>query len=179
MEIIEKLREMRTVVDCLSKSVHPFTGEIIEEDFFFKDENVVIQLEKTRDFIGKEITKRLKRKAHDRLPLFLTEEEIEAIELPDRSIVITTFCRAVNQIADLEKYKGLHAIGFNKYLIERGYLTTEEDDDGKKNSIVTELGLATGAEMVEVTRNGRTFKKIIYNQRGKDMLLEILKDYIQ
>lgn len=119
------------------------------------------------------------RKKKPKIPFSIDPELLDNLELPDKDISITEFCRAVNGMIDMEAMKRLTPVHMNTQLKKMGILGEKKDDSGRSETVTTEHSLEYGISSVSGMYNGREYEKIIYDEQGKRFLVDNLPDILE
>ncbi|HEY8343803.1 MAG TPA: hypothetical protein VIL66_01250 [Bacillota bacterium] len=105
----------------------------------------------------------------------ITAEEKERVVLPEGKIGVTEFARCINAVIDLNKSRRLTGVELNKQLKKMGILSEKELEDGKKRTITNEQSHQYGIETEIRTFNGVDYEMVVFNEQGKEFLLENLE----
>ena len=103
----------------------------------------------------------------------INDLDLSLIKLPEEDCVISKIVAAINMLVERDKMKRLLVIEMNSFLKELGVLS-EKIIDGKSATVINNSSGNYGIIGVEVNEGGKTYQKILYTDKGKDFVLEVL-----
>jgi hypothetical protein len=138
MEKLELIERAKMYIKLLSEGVHPVTGQEIPEDSAFMDEKV----KRCFDFISQvldeyvelsETVEQLKSEKEKntivvpkKQEFAITQEQCDSIKLSKEPITVLSFMRNINSVIDSDSMEKLTSTRVNKWLTNRGFVTTEK-----------------------------------------------------
>lgn len=173
---IEMLQRAKMYLDKLEKGVDPFTDADLPSDTILSNH----RLRRCFSFVCEVLQKvidnggEVKRVIKQNLPPFeITQEQKEKVELSDEPIQISKFCERINNQIDTEKLSKLKVTAFGKWLLEKGFLTTEKRNN-KDYRRVTEAGMSLGITSEWRQYGDRGFYAVSYDRNAQQFLLDNL-----
>lgn len=166
----QKLLESKVLLSKLTNGVNPIDDSPIFEESFLHHPKILRALFYLNDYITQQIE-------HKTLPprkptkFLITEEQLANVMLPSGKIGINEFAKAINRVIDFQVSKKVTGQMINKKLKELGILSEMVDEEGKLTTITNENSEGYGIESVTRTFNGREYQKVVYNDVGKEFLL--------
>lgn len=107
----------------------------------------------------------------------ITAEQISAIKISESGVVISEFCRKVNEQIDPEKLKKLAASTILNWLQQQGFLEIQLGEKGEKHKRPTAKGTELGLFVEERTNDlGKRYKAVFYNTEAQKFLLRNLPE---
>jgi len=101
--------------------------------------------------------------------------ELSLLELPKEDCTISRIVKSINEIVDDRKMKRLLAKDVNTFLKTLGVFD-EEIINGIKVTIINETSEGYGIKGIDVIEENVSYKKILYNEKGKQFILKILSE---
>ena len=182
MADVERILKAKIYIDKLANGIDPITNKAIPMDStvnnihvsrcLFYVSSVLSQLiENDKDLKGKH--KRVKKQ-----PFHVTEEmknEFYFIKIP---ISISNIMEMINSTADLNTIKRLPSTAVTGFLIDRGFLYINLDENGKKRKLPTEKGNRLGIS-TEI-RQGMygEYKIVLYDEFAQRYIIDNLDEII-
>lgn len=176
---VQKLKEAREMINNLIQGMD-VEGNILDEENFLCSPKVLRQLALISQVLSSQIQYTANRRRQSPRNTFnITIEELAQVKLPDYSVGINEFAKHINQAIDSETVKGISGAQINSRLKVLGILDEKVDETGKKLTVVNEESKKYGVEVVPGEFNGRKYEKIVFNQKGKQYLLEHFMDIME
>ncbi|MCC3357127.1 hypothetical protein [Bacillus sp. REN16] len=169
----EGLIESKNIINALANGTNPITGEKISEDSFLHDPRMIRPLFFLSQYLERTPTSPTKKKKPKKFTI--TPVEKNGIVLPSGKIGINVFAKAVNEVIDENKSKKLNGTVINRRLKALGILSEETTDKGNTSTITNDQSEGYGIEFVIRQYNSREYKQIVYNEVGKQLLLDNLE----
>lgn len=176
-EDIVKLVEAKEVIEKLANGMNPIDHSVVESTHFLNDSRVIRPLFYLVQYINDELAG--KRKLVPKPTKFvITDEQLANISLPQGNIGINDFANAVNEVIDLSYSKKLSGTVVFKKLKELGILSESINTEGRRRTITNENSAAYGIECVKRFYKGRPYTQVVFNDIGKDFLIQNLRKLI-
>ncbi|MEG2397003.1 MAG: hypothetical protein RSB11_08220 [Oscillospiraceae bacterium] len=184
MTELEKVERAKSYIDMLANGIDPISENEIEKDavlnnvrlsrcFFYVSEILGKVIENGGE-IGKKVGVIL-------FPFFISEEQIESIEITEEPVGISMFTKRIADVIP-EGMKRIPATHITSWLVYKGLLC-ENTYNGKKSKAVTSKSEQFGIFGLDgISRTGISYKKIVYNadaQRFIAQNLNAIEDYIK
>lgn len=170
---IEKIENSIVVLEKIAKGVDPLTGEIIGENSFLNDPQMIRCFYFIADML-RNVSKGVYSN-HKATDFVITGEQKKRVEFPQGKIGVNEFSRRVNECLDLYYSKKLTGVELNRRLKKMGILSEEKADDGKTRTVINDSSVFYGFEMEKREYNGRTYDAVVINDKGKKYLLDNLE----
>lgn len=167
----QKLLETKGIIVKLANGINPIDDSLIIEESFLNNPKIVRSLYYLDQYITDQIEQSTIRKGKP-TKFLITDEQLENVILPSGKIGINDFAKAINKVLDQQISKRVTGQMINKKLKELGILSEIVDEEGKINTITNENSEGYGIESVTRIFNGREYKKVVYNNVGKEFLLK-------
>jgi len=174
---IEKIKKARIVLDKMANGISPIDGSRIDEESFLNDPRIIRCLFFVNEILQMTINGELECRNTDRkkLPFVITDEEKTQVVFPEYDIGVNAFSQCVNKVINPHKSKKLSGAELNKQLKKIGILGEEENEQGKKKTIVPEESVKYGIHTVLSNYNGAEYEKVVFDSNGVNFLLENLE----
>lgn len=169
----ERLIESKSIIKALANGVNPINGAKISDDSFLHDPQIIRPLFYLSQYIEKLPTSTIKKKKPKNFRI--TQDEKNRIVLPEGKIGINVFAKAVNEVIDENKSKKLTGVAINRRLKDLGILSEETTEDGKTRTITNDQSEGYGIETVKRQYNNREYNQVVFNEVGKQFLLDNLE----
>ncbi|MFJ5770260.1 hypothetical protein [Psychrobacillus sp. NPDC093180] len=175
-----KLLESKLVLENLAHGINPIDGSSIGADHLLNKPQVIRHLFVLLNFLDSEFEKTQRKRSKGKRPskVVLTLEQLERVELPEGLIGINEFARAVNVVIDETVSKKLSGAVINRKLKEIGVLSEEKLQDNKTRTVVNDNSIAYGIESIESYYNGRPYRRVVFNDLGKEFLMKNIVNLI-
>lgn len=166
----KKLLESKRLIEKLANGENPITGIPIHDESFLNNPKILRSFYFLIDHISTQIEQNTLPPVKPK-KFVITEEQLENVKLPPGKIGINEFARAINKVIDPRISKKLTGQMINKKLKEIEILSEMVDEEGKTNTITNENSEGYGSESITKNFNGREYQKVVYNEVGKEFLL--------
>ena len=161
MEKIELIERAKMYLKLLSDGVHPVSGDLIPGDSAFMDEKV----KRCFLFISQildeyvELSEKVERLEADKekatvviakkQEFSITQEQCDSIKLSKEPLTVLAFMKNVNSVIDSDKMEKLSSTRINKWLSEKGLVTTEKVQTVVNKTVYKPSDFATRIGIVE------------------------------
>lgn len=169
----DNLIESKTIIKALANGLNPITREKIGDESFLHDPSIIRPLFFLTQYIEKLPTSPIKKKKPKSFKI--TQIEKNRIVLPPGKIGVNKFAHAVNEVLDENKSKRLTGVVINKKLKALGILSEETTEAGKTRTITNDLSEGYGIESVTIQYNKKEYQQVVFNDVGKQFLLDNLE----
>ena len=112
-------------------------------------------------------------------PENMFSQQLDAVEFPDHPIGINDFCNRVNEQLDQTDSQKLSGKILNDKLKKLGILSEEQTEEGKKRSVTNDTSASYGISMIERSYNGSPYQQIVFDEMGRDFLLQNLHKLLE
>ncbi|MFZ5944905.1 MAG: hypothetical protein ACOYVD_12390 [Bacillota bacterium] len=173
----DKILKAKEILLKIASGTNPVNGEQIQEESFLHDPRII----RCFYFVAEILDKSARGEyAVQKPPIFtITQEEKEKIKLPEGKIGINEFAKCVNNVLDLSRSKKLTGVVLNKQLKKMGILGEEILPDGKTKTVLNSHSPEYGIESETREFNGNLYEKIVFNEKGKNFLLNNLESIME
>ena len=194
MERIELVERAKMYLQLLSNGVHPVTGKSIPQDSAFIDQKVkrcfsfisevldeyvelkakVEQLEKDREKHTIVVAKKQ--------VFSITQEQCNSIKLSKEPISVMAFMKNINEVIDAETTEKLSSTRINKWLTNRGLVTSEKVQTVTNKTIYKPSDVAVRIGIAEESfvdrKSGEVKTQIKLEERAQLFIIENLEEII-
>ncbi len=119
-----------------------------------------------------EITKPKKKKRSEKLPFFLTSEQISSLKMEDEPCKVSEITAKINSLIDPENMRRLKVTTITEWLENIGMLSTYTDPSGSNHRRPTAQGKSMGlSEREFVGRTGK-YIAIVYNSEAQQFIFD-------
>lgn len=177
-----KLERSIDIFKKLIEQKDPFGDSGISKDDVINNPKLKLCLEYVIDILEKlRYNKSLKLEKVGLLKFNLTQEQKSNVVFPDYPIGISEFCTYINSLIDTEKMKKLSPIDLNRGLKHMGVLheIVNPKTNHTKTIVNPDVSLKYGISTISYEKNGITIEKIVYDNTGKNFLLNNLEEILE
>ena len=161
MEKIELVERAKMYLKLLGDGIHPVTGDVIPGDSAFMDEKVkrcfsfisqildeYIELSEKVEKLesGKEKTIIVASKKQE---FSITQEQCDSIRLSKKPITVLSFMKNINSVIDSDSMEKLTSTRINKWLTNRGLVTTSKVQTMVSKTVYKPSDFATQIGIIE------------------------------
>jgi hypothetical protein len=175
----EKLVKANEILRKMANGINPLTGEQLEEESFLHDPRVIRCLYFIQEVLNRAIDGQLRVTPGKLEGFVITADEKQMIQLPQGRIGINEFAKCVNRVIDLNKSRKVSGMELNKRLKRIGVLSEEVMSDGRKRTLPGVNSHEYGIEMETRNYNGNEYEMILFNDKGKQYLLDNLETILE
>ena len=155
---------------ALANGVNYFTGERCESDSVLNDINVVRALFNLRDKLAM-----IKPNNVKKVEFQFTDEIVNNFDFEDKKITLSEIVRKIAKAAPMMK-KIKYGQIFD-VLSEKGLVEKRIDVNGSSKGYATEKAIEFGITNIDkVSVYGKKYTSIVYDRKGQEFVLSILKD---
>jgi hypothetical protein len=169
----ERMLKAREILIKMANGINPVNGEQIEGESFLHDPRIIRCLYYVSDVLEKVATGKMTQNKPGKF--IISPEEKAQVVLPAGKIGVNEFARAINNVIDPTRSKKLTGAVLNKQLKKMGILDEESYEDGKTRTILNKKSPEYGIESEKRNYNGNEYEMILFNDKGKQFLLENLE----
>ena len=194
MEKIELIERAKMYLKLLSDGVHPVSGELIPGDSAFMDEKV----KRCFLFISQildeyvELSEKVERLEADKenatvviakkKEFSITQEQCDSIKLSKEPLTVLAFMKNVNSVIDSDNMEKLSSTRINKWLSEKGLVTTEKVQTVVNKTVYKPSDFATRIGIVEEEfvdkKSGEVKAQIKLSESAQLFIIENLEEII-
>ena len=194
MEKSGQLERAKAYIKLLSEGVHPVTGELISSDSAVMDDKVkqcfafITQVLDEYEELSAKVEKLESEREKNiivvpkKQEFSITQEQCNDIRLSKEPVTLLSFMRNINAVIDAESMEKLTSTRVNKWLTNRGLLTTEKVQAMvnktvyKPSDLATKIGIVT-EEMID-RKSGEVKEQIRLGQEAQLFIIENLEEII-
>ena len=194
MEKIELIERAKMYLKLLSDGVHPVSGDLIPGDSAFMDEKV----KRCFLFISQildeyvELSEKVERLEVDKekatvviakkQEFSITQEQCDSIKLSKEPLTVLAFMKNVNSVIDSDNMEKLSSTRINKWLSEKGLVTTEKVQTVVNKTVYKPSDFATRIGIVEEEfvdkKSGEVKAQIKLSESAQLFIIENLEEII-
>ena len=194
MEKIELVKRAKMYLKLLGDGVHPVTGDVIPEDSAFMDEKIkrcfsfisqildeYIELSEKVEKLesGKEKTIIVASKKQE---FSITQEQCDSIRLSKKPITVLSFMKNINSVIDSDSMEKLTSTRINKWLTNRGLVTTSKVQTMVSKTVYKPSDFATQIGIIEEEtvdkKSGELKTQLKLGESAQLFIIENLRDII-
>ena len=195
MEKIELIERAKMYLKLLSDGVHPVSGDLIPGDSAFMDEKV----KRCFLFISQildeyvELSEKVERLEADKekatvviakkQEFSITQEQCDSIKLSKEPLSVLAFMKNVNSVIDSDNMEKLSSTRINKWLSEKGLVTTEKVQTVVNKTVYKPSDFATRIGIVEEEfvdkKSGEVKAQIKLSESAQLFIIENLDEIIR
>ena len=195
MEKIELIERAKMYLQLLNNGVHPVTGKEIPEDSAFMDEKVkncfvfIMQILSEYTEILTKVEELESAKEKNTVVLLkkeefsITQEQCENIKLSSKPITILAFMKNINSIIDTKTMEKLTSTRLNKWLSQRGLLSTQKVQTVVNKTVYKPTDFAAKIVIVEEElidkKTGEIKGQIKLGESAQLFIIENMKEIIE
>ncbi len=195
MEKIELIERAKMYLQLLNNGVHPVTGKEIPNDSAFMDEKVkncfafITQILNEYIEMLPKVEELESAKEQNTVVLLkkeefsITQEQCENIKLSPQPITILAFMRNINSTIDTETMEKLTSTRLNKWLSQRGFLTTQKVQTVVNKTVYKPTDVAAKIGIVEEElidkKTGEVKGQIKLGESAQLFIIENIKEIIE
>ncbi len=182
MTELEKIRRAKLYIDKLAAGVDPITDAEVPGDSVLNN----VRLSRCFYYVS-EILRQVIDNGGTAAPPKRTAKEAFALSPEDRNafeytrepVQVSRFVERINGLVDMERVKKLTTTVITDWLLEKGFLTVVEQENGRKNRVPTQLGNKIG--LSSETRQGQygEYTAVFYSEDAQRFVMDHLDEIIQ
>ena len=194
MERIALVERAKMYLQLLSNGVHPVTGQSIPQDSAFVDPKVkrcfsfisevldeYVELKAKVDQLEKDRNKNTIVVAKKQV-FSITQEQCNSIKLSKEPISVMAFMKNINKVIDAETTEKLSSTRINKWLTNRGLVTSEKVQTVTNKTIYKPSDVAVRIGITEESfvdrKSGEVKTQIKLEEREQLFIIENLEEII-
>ena len=194
MERIALVERAKMYLQLLSNGVHPVTGQSIPQDSAFVDPKVkrcfsfisevldeYVELKAKADQLEKDRIKNTIVVAKKQV-FSITQEQCNSIKLSKEPISVMAFMKNINEVIDVETTEKLSSTRINKWLTNRGLVTSEKVQTVTNKTIYKPSDVAVRIGITEESfvdrKSGEVKTQIKLEERAQLFIIENLEEII-
>lgn len=194
MERIELVERAKMYLQLLSNGVHPVTGQSVPQDSAFVDPKVkrcfafitevldeYVALKAKGEQLEKDKEKNTIVVAKKQV-FSITQEQCNCIKLSKEPISVMAFMKNINEVIDAETTEKLSSTRINKWLTNRGLVTTEKVQTVTNKTVYKPSDVAVRIGITEEAfvdkKSGEVKTQIKLEERAQLFIIENLEDII-
>lgn len=194
MERIALVERAKMYLQLLSNGVHPVTGQSIPQDSAFVDPKVnrcfsfisevldeYVELKAKVDQLEKDRNKNTIVVAKKQV-FSITQEQCNSIKLSKEPISVMAFMKNINEVIDVETTEKLSSTRINKWLTNRGLVTSEKVQTVTNKTIYKPSDVAVRIGITEESfvdrKSGEVKSQIKLEERAQLFIIENLEEII-
>lgn len=168
LELLADERDVRTGVkvdDTILKN--KFNKQVLTDAAFLVDKLLKL------DFDPTSIDRRKK------YAFYLSEKDKSEISISKQPVPISVFTYSINDHVDNTKMKRIKASEITNWLLQNGYLSEIESDDGRKFKILTDKSTSIGITSEKRTSpSKRVYEVNLYDENAQRFIIDHMQDIV-
>ena len=179
MTELETMQRAKMYMDKLAQGIDPISGQEISEDSVLNNVRLARCFFYVSGVLDGVIANggRVKRTAKN--DFYITEEELRCIKPMREPIRITQFVGLLmNTINDPDR-KAIKATTITSWLTEKGFLSKQEDADGKSKRLPTAMGEQIGISAKLHQGQYGEYQAVYYSSEAQQFILDRLPEILQ
>ncbi len=195
MEKVELIERAKMYLKLLCDGVHPVSGAVIPGDSAFADEKVrrcfsfisdildeYVELSERVELLEKE-NEKLQLGVSKKADFSITKEQCNSIKLSKEPITVLSFMKNINSVIDTDTTEKLTSTRINKWLADKGLVTTSKVQTVINKTVYTPSELATKIGIVEEEfvdkKSGEVKAQLKLSQSAQLFILENIDEIIK
>lgn len=180
MTEIEIQQRAKRYLDCLVQGINPLDGSVIPEQDTVRQVRIAKCLHYVSGILGQVIenhgeVQRVKKKRSERLPFFLTPEQLLSLKPEPQPVTISEIVQKCNAMIDEYTMCRLKSTTLTQWLVHAGFLEEISIGENRHRKIPTEAGASLGIAEKTVQSFDRTYPVVTYAPRAQEFLFENLE----
>ena len=180
MEELLKLKRAKDYMQALAEGVDPISGQEIPEN----DVANQVRLCRCFSYVASVLDKVIQNGgmvgggAKVVVRLGLTEEQKQTVNLSERPIGITELAKRILAAAGVDRMRGVSGVHMAAWLLDKGFLEEEFDDEEELQRVPSEAGMALGISKImrETTYGVKPMN--LYSIEAQQFVLDNLDEII-
>ena len=182
MTELEKIQRAKLYIDKLANGIDPITDAEVPQDSVLNNVRLSRCFYYVSDLLRQVIENGGTVRPPKRTPqedFALSPESRGAFEYSGDPLQVSRFVERINGCIDTERMKKLTTTMITDWLLEKGFLITVEQENGRKNRVPTQLGNKIG--LSSETRQGQygEYKAVFYNEDAQRFVMDHLDELVQ
>lgn len=176
MTELETMQRAKMYLDKLAQGIDPISNHKIPEDSVLNQVRLARCFFYVSEVLGRVIANGGTVGAHTRIVDFsITAEQLAMVRIMDYPVRITEFADALSQAVSDPRMKKPNVKKITDWLMETGFMTQIDGQDGKAHRVPTELGLSMGmSTRLRQSRDGE-YQAVYYDRNMQCFLLDNLR----
>lgn len=181
MDQLELTKHAKDYIDALANGRDPISGLELPEDTvlnqprmircFFYVSDILRQVVENGGQVGG-------AKAGRKIPFTLPMERRKDVPFSDTPLPISKFTERLNEMVDPGAMKKLPATAVTGWLVEKGFLTIQEDPNGRHAKVPTPQGKEIGLSTETRQSAGGAYIITLYNTDAQRFIIDNLDDIL-
>lgn len=177
MNDLEVMKHARNYLDSLAQVVDPLTGEILTDDSILNN----VRISRCFSYISTVMTKVIENggevtcvqitKPNKKERFTITDEQILKVPLSDCPISIKTICENITTTVNNIDMMPLGAGRITKWLETHGYLVFQEQENGSRQRVPTEMGRDLGISVQGISNFYGVTQMNLYNKHAQEFII--------
>ncbi len=173
MTELEKIAYTKEFIDKLANGINPLDDTPIPDGDIMNN----VRLSRCMFYVS-DILRRVmenggvERKKIERIPFFITPEQLARYEFGTNSISASEIARKIYALADNTAMKKLGYRAITSWLTEAGMLYRVENSQGKSRLLPTEEGLRLGIARERKMGQYGEYESVVYNRAAQQFILD-------
>lgn len=172
MSRVKDIIKARTILEHIIQGREPLTGIEVSRESFLDSPELIRSLSQVVSTLTHLLEDSSYRPKDTRKEFDITPEQLAQVKFPQDKIGVTIAAKCINAAIDTSQIKEITGVKINARLKEQGILGEKIDDSGKKSTITNATSHRYGIETIKSSFNGQEYEKIVFNDKGKRLLLE-------
>ena len=181
MTDLEIMQRAKTYIEKMANGLNPITGQPIPDDETLNDVRISRCLFYVSDVLrhvidnGGEVVKKTAKKQ----AFAISQEQLQRFEFSKEPIPISEITRRINILVDHENMVNLKYKSITEFLMNSGFLTMVEYNDGSQRKEPTEAGSHLGISVEERMGQQGLYRVVVYNEDAQHFILDNLDGVLE
>ena len=181
MTDLEIMQRAKTYIEKMANGLNPITGQPIPDYETLNDVRISRCLFYVSDVLrqvidnGGEVVKKTAKKQ----AFTISQEQLQRFELSNKPISVSEVARRINTLVDHENMVNLKYKSITEFLMNSGFLTMVEYNDGSQRKEPTEAGRRLGITVEERIGQQGLYRVVVYNEDAQHFILDNLDGVLE
>lgn len=179
MTELEIMQRAKMYMDKLAQGIDPISGQEVPEDSVLNNVRLARCFFYVSGILNKVIINGGEVQKSSKGTFYITEEELQRVRPAQEPIRITQFVDLVMEAVNDPNRKRLNTTTITGWLIEKGFMSKQDDADGKSKRLPTAMGAQIG--LSTKIRQGQygDYQAVYYSTEAQQFLLDHLQEILQ
>ena len=182
MTELEVMQRAKMYIDKLANGIDPITDQELPEDTVLNNVRLARCFFYVSQVLGKVIANNGRigsQGKNKKQPFTITSEQLEQVAISEEPIPVSRVAENINATIDVDVYKRLNGAQINEWLVEKGFLMEQIDNEGKKTRTITENSVHIGITREERTSPyGRQYFINLFDSKAQKFILDNIDEII-
>lgn len=179
MTELETMQRAKMYMDKLAQGIDPISGLVIPEDSVLNNVRLARCFFYVSGVLGQVIANGGKVQKAAKGDFYITEEELCRAKPVQEPIRITQFVSMLMEAINDPNRKRMNTTTITGWLIEKGFMSKQQDADGKGKRLPTAMGEQIGmSTKIRQGQNGE-YQAVYYSAEAQQFLLDHLQEMLR